>query len=383
MRQRGRIQRHGPSWRYMIDLEPRADGKRRRTTRSGFRTRAGAQRALNDALRDLDRGEMIERSDVTLGPYLDRWLDARLLAGLRPTTIDSYRRNLTRHVVPVLGHRRLQALRAAHFNALYLGMLEGVDGRAPVSARTTRYAHTVVRRALEDARREGLIRSNPTADATPPSATAAKAPEMTAWTPTELRTFLTAVAESDHWPLLWLAAFTGMRRGELCGLRWSDVDLDASALTIRSTLTTVDHEPVVGDVKTRRSRRRVDLDSETVALLRRHKIRQAEHQLLMGAGWQNELELVFTMPDGRPWHPDVISRAFARLVTEVDVPRIRLHDLRHTHASHLLAAGANVKVVSERLGHSSVSFTLDTYAHVMPGQRAHAAAAVAAMVARS
>ena len=100
----------------------------------------------------------------------------------------------------------------------------------------------------------------------------------------------------------------------------------------------------------------------------------------MGAGWQNEMGLVFTMADGRPWHPDVVSRAFARLVADLDVPRIRLHDLRHSHASHLLAAGANVKVVSERLGHASVGFTLDTYAHVMPGQQADAAAAVARLV---
>ena len=171
----------------MVDLEPEADGKRRRATRSGFRTRADAQRALTDVLRDLDRGEAIQRSSESLGPYLERWLDARRLAGLRPTTIDSYRRNLTRHVVPVLGRKRLQALRPAHFNQLYLGMLEGVDGRRAVSARTTRYTHTVVRRALEDARREGCIGFNPTTDATPPSATAAQAPEMTAWTPTELR----------------------------------------------------------------------------------------------------------------------------------------------------------------------------------------------------
>ena len=382
MRRRGRVQKHGPTWRYQVDVH--AEGEpRRREWRGGFRTKADAQAALNDRLREIHLGAAVTRSNQTVGEWLDHWLVGRELAGLRPTTVDSYRRNLARHVLPVIGDRRLQAVRSKHVNSLYRGMLHGVDGRKPVGARTTRYTHTVLRTALEDARRNGLIVVNPTDDATPPSTTAARAPEMSAWTPAELRTFLTATSNSDHWPLLWVAAFTGMRRSELCGLRWVDVDLDAQALTIRQTLTTVNHEPVTADLKTRRSRRRLDLDAETVAVLRGRKARQAEDQLLMGAGWQNEMGLVFTLADGRPWHPDVVSRAFARLVTELDVPRIRLHDLRHSHASHLLAAGVNVKVVSDRLGHASVGFTLDTYAHVMPGQQADAAAAVAALVADS
>ena len=123
----------------------------------------------------------------------------------------------------------------------------------------------------------------------------------------------------------------------------------------------------------------VDLDPATTAVLRAHRKRQREERLMIGPNWL-DTGLVFTMVDGRGWHPDVISRAFARLVERSDLPRIRLHDLRHTHATHLLAANVNVRVVSERLGHASTAFTLDVYGHVLPGQQADAAAAVAALV---
>jgi integrase len=137
--------------------------------------------------------------------------------------------------------------------------------------------------------------------------------------------------------------------------------------------------PVTGDVKTSRSRRSIDLDGATVAALRRHRARQREHRVLIGAGWA-ESGLVFVMADGHPLNPASLSQAFDRAVGRSRLPRIRFHDLRHTHATHLLASGVNIKVVSERLGHASVSFTLNVYGHVMPGQQASAAAAVAALV---
>jgi integrase len=143
---------------------------------------------------------------------------------------------------------------------------------------------------------------------------------------------------------------TGLRRGQLCGLRWADVDLDAGRLGVRQTITTVDHEPVEGPVKTPRSRRGVDLDPTTVATLRAHRARQLEQRMLIGNGYTDR-DLVFAAPDGAPWNPDSIGRAFARAVARTDLPRIRLHDLRHSHATQLLAAGTNVKLVSERLGH--------------------------------
>lgn len=164
-----------------------------------------------------------------------------------------------------------------------------------------------------------------------------------------------------------------------CGLRWADLDLDGERLTVRHTITTVDHKPVEGGVKTPRSRRAIDLDAGTVTALRTQRKAQLEQRMLMGSGYTDR-GLVFAMPDGAAWNPDTIGQAFERAVDRSGLRRIVLHGLRHSHATHLLAAGVNPKVVSERLGHASVSFTLDTYGHVMPGQQADAAAAVAILV---
>ncbi len=211
------------------------------------------------------------------------------------------------------------------------------------------------------------------------SEASARSPEMKVWTPEQLRTLLDFVATDSHGPMLRLAALTGLRRAELCGLRWQDVDLGSARLVVRQAITTVDHEPSIGSVKSTRSRRVIDLDPVTVTVLRAQRKHQLEERLLGGPGWVDS-GLAFSMPGGRGWHPDVITRAFARLVERSGLPRIRLHDLRHAHATHVLAPGTNVRVTFERLGHGSVAFTLDVYGHVSPGQEADAAAAVAALV---
>ena len=163
------------------------------------------------------------------------------------------------------------------------------------------------------------------------------------------------------------------------GLRWNDTDLDTGRLSIRHQITTAGEHVIEADVKTNRARRVIDIDDQTISRLRAHRTEQLQLRLAVGSGWKNN-DLVFCQPDGRPLHPNTVSQAFDRLVARSHLPRIRFHDLRHGHASQLLAAGVNAKVVSERLGHASVAFTLDTYAHVMPGQQRDAAIAAAALI---
>jgi integrase len=209
----------------------------------------------------------------------------------------------------------------------------------------------------------------------------ARAPEMTVWTPGELSRFLESIDGNRNAAMFRLLALTGMRRGELVALRWSDLDLARGTMTVKQASTVVDGVEVVSVPKTRRSRRIVDLDPETAEVLRRHRSHQREQHLALGVT-ATASDRVFTGDLGEPLRPNSIGQAFNRLVKASGLPRIRLHDLRHTHGSHLLLAGVNVKVVSERLGHASVSFTLDTYGHVMPGQQAEAAAAAAALLGR-
>ena len=172
---------------------------------------------------------------------------------------------------------------------------------------------------------------------------------------------------------------TGMRRGEVLGLRWADIDLDAARLSIRQALVAVGYEVIESTPKSH-SARVVDLDAATVELLRRHRTTQVEERREWGADYQ-DANLVVAKENGEPIHPHTFSQSFERIIANAGLRRIRLHDLRHTHASLALKAGVPVKVVSERLGHESPAFTLKQYAHVLPGMQAEAAAHVAELVA--
>ena len=318
---------------------------------------------------------------MTLGDYLHAWLDGLDTTGRRETTIEGYRKKILRYVLPnEITKLPLQAVTAADLDKLYSVLVtRGGRGGGKLSLRTVRHVHTIVGKALSDAERQDMLPRNPARRAQPPSAAAGALAGSEDVDAGAARRFLAATAGHYHAGLFRVAAMTGLRRGELCGLRWSDLDLDAKRLVVRHTITTVNHRIVEGNVKTARSRRSVDLDAETVRLLGAHRARQLEERMLVGAAYQDR-DLVFARPDGDPWNPDSLGRAFERAVARLDLPRIRLHDLRHSHAVHLLAAGQNPRLVSERLGHASVGFTLDVYGHVMDGQQADAAAAVAALV---
>lgn len=202
---------------------------------------------------------------------------------------------------------------------------------------------------------------------------------MRVWDAEQLRQFLDSIEQHRLYPAYHLAASTGMRRGEVLGLLWNDVDLDGRRLSISQALLSVAYAVKIGDVKTGPSRRTIDLDPRTVSILRSWRKRQLEERLALGEDYEDH-GLVFTGPDGTPVHPDFFSQTFDRKVARSGLPRIRLHDLRHGHASLLLKSGVPVKVVSERLGHATPAFTMTVYQHVLPGMQAEAAMTFANLV---
>lgn len=372
-------------WWFVAELGAGPGARRRQARRRGFATKKAAQEELDRLRTAVREHSYVSRSATTVGAYLDDWLDSLTTRGTALSTIASYRRNISLHVHPALGEVRLQALSASALDSLYAQLLADgrCDGRGGLRPKTVRYIHFILRKALADASRKGLLRRNVADDADPPSAKASTAPEMCWWEPQELNRFLFQVAEEELFPLFRLAAMTGMRRGEVCGIRWSDIDLEGAALVVRRQLLTVDHQMHFADrPKTDKGRRRIELDTETVAVLRRHRTTQSERRLLVGAGW-TDLDLVFCGLAGEALHPESVAKVFERRVATSGLPRIRFHDLRHTHCAHLIAAGQDAKVVSTRLGHASVSFTYDRYGHLMPEAGSTAAAAVAALVAGS
>lgn len=301
---------------------------------------------------------------------------------LRPSTFDSYARNVQNHVVPRIGSVPLQRLTPEDLDAFYAHLL--TEGRrngsgGGLSVKSARYIHGIIRKALADALRKGSVTRNVADLADPPKPSPTRKRSMQVWKAEQLRQFLDEIAEHRLFSAFYLAANTGMRRGEVLGMRWKDVDLERSRLSVQQALVNVAYKLQLADVKTQTSRRSIDLDERTVSVLRSWRKQQLEEQLLVGRRDDDDA-LVFAQPDGSPIHPDYFSRVFERHMARSELPRIRLHDLRHTHATILLQAGVPVKVVSERLDHSSPAFTMTVYQHVLPGMQADAAATFSDLV---
>jgi integrase len=374
---RGHIAKKGNRY-YAVVYEglDSATGKERHRWHAAGSTRRDAERLLADLVKRAHDGDYRAPERITLGTYLiERWLPAKH-AQLRPSTYDSYRRNIERHVLPALGARPLQRLVPEDLDGMYASLLENGrlnSARGGLSPKTVRYIHGILRKALADAQRKGTVARNVAELADPPKLSARRKRQMQVWAPEELRRFLELVEDHPLYVAFLLAANTGMRRGELLGLRWKDVDLEMARLSVQQGAVSVAYELSVADLKTDTARRTVDLDERTMAVLRRWRKDQVEERLAAGLPRDNS-SLVFARPDGSPIHPDYFSQCFDRIVARSDLPRIRPHDLRHTHATILLKAGVPVKVVSERLGHANPAFTMSVYQHVLPGMQADAAA---------
>jgi integrase len=375
----GWTRKRGNTWTWYIeDVPDPSTGRPRQVSKGGFRTRKEARDALLEAQAALRSGTFVEPSKRTVGSYLlEEWLPDNQPPRLRPSSYANYTIYTSTHVVPRLGDIELQRLTPSNLSTFYRALLTDArrDGQG-LAPKTVRNIHAMLHRALKDAVRLGYLVRNVADAVTPPRGAA---PEMQVWTPEQLRTFL-AHARHDRLYALWLlVATTGMRRAELAGLRWVDVDLDAARLSPRRPRVVVNYVVHESEPKTRMGKRSLALDQATVAALKEHKARQEQERAQVGAAWMDS-GLVFTRPDGAPIHPDLITDWFKRLARAAGLPPIRLHDVRHSYATAALAAGIPAKVVSERLGHANIAITLDVYSHVIPGMDAQAANAVASLI---
>lgn len=311
---------------------------------------------------------------TTTGP--DRREDLRVggrpLRRIRTSMASPRRTSATAHVIPHIGGLALQQLTPQRLNTLY-SSLQRRDGRGALSARSIGHVHRLLHVALGDAVRWRLLPNNPADHAGPPRP---QPTEMSVWTPGELRVFLEHVRRDRLYAAWLLAGSTGLRRGELLGARWKD--LAAGRLAVVQTLLDVGNQISYSTPKTMKGRRLIALDPATVAALREHRKEQIAERLALGS-WPDH-DLMFTREDGEPIHPAWLTRAFQQRAAAAGVPKIRFHDLRHTHATVMLQAGIHPKVVSERLGHATVSVTLDTYSHAVPSLQEDAAEKAAAVV---
>jgi len=327
-------------------------------------------------------GNLQAPSKLTVGAYIESWLDGleyEVKSGnIRAGTVHQYRIDLRAKVIPRIGQVALTDLTGKMLRRLYADLLDsGARGGKPLSPKSVRNYGTTLRRALQDAVEDDLLKSNPADTVKLPKVRRSK---VETWTPEQTRHALDNLDEPLR-SMVYVTATTGMRRSEVLGMTWKASDLDAGAVEVTSTLLMVANIPTFTPLtKTASSRRRIALDPGTVEMLRRHRVRQVEQRLEAGELWTDEYGLVFADEIGRPYSPDRYTRMFQSEARRLDLPAIGVHGLRHSLATTALADGVPAKVVSERLGHSSVATTLDRYSHVSEEQDREAAVSLASRI---
>ena len=318
-------------------------------------TKREAARLLAERETQVSKGEYVRPGQGTFGEWLQEWLDDDVATSVRPKTADGYAFIVRKYIAPQIGHIPLRGLQPTHIQGLYSGMLA-----AGLSANTTRHAHAVIRRALSEGVRMGRIGRN--------VALSIRAPrldrrEMRTFSAPEAHRFLAAAQDSPYHVVFVTLLWSGARRSEVLGLTWRNVDLLLSTISITHALHVLPNGlATLVPPKSAKGRRQIALPPSLALALTQH--RWSMEQL---RGSLPDDAFVFTMPDGRPMLPDSVTHAFKRIARKAGLEGIRLHDLRHTHASLMLGQGVHPKVVSECLGHSSIAITLDVYSHVSPG----------------
>jgi integrase len=312
-------------------------------------------------------------SETSLGEFLrSEWLPA-IRTTVRATTFANYVTHVECQMIPHLGDLKLSDIQGRTLNGFYATLLAKgrVDGSGGLAPSSVRRLHAALHKALKDAVRWGYLRENPADAADPPKLRAEGPKEMATWSAQQLRSFLNQARSDPLYPLWFVLATTGMRRGEVLGLRWCDIDLEAGHISVRQSVVAVGREVQLSTPKTSRSRRVVAIDKRTCEVLADFRARSMH----IGAK-----ELIFGHCFRGAISPTAVTKRFRQLVETYGLPRIRLHDLRHTHATLALEAGVHPKIVSERLGHSTVSLTLDVYSHAVPHMQRDAADQIAQVI---
>lgn len=361
----------GTSYRARVEYPPDPITGERRQRSKTFPTRKAADAELAKWLAEIDRGSALEPSKATVGELLDRWLADVAAHNVRPSTHEGYAATIRTHILPALGSVPAQKLTADQVQTFYSRKLA-----AGCSPRTVQLCHLRLSQALKQAVRWNILTRNVCDLVQPPRVTYKRGD---VWNVTEGRHFLDAAASDSLHPFWLLALKTGMRRGELLGLRWRDLDLDRGMAHVRQSVIVYAGAPCIQTPKTATAQRAVKLSADVVAALREHRKAWLERRLAT-AEWQ-DTDLIFCTRTGGPINPNNVARAYEAIIRRAGVRRIRFHDLRHTHATWLLQSGQPVKVVSERLGHAKVSITLDTYAAVLPDMQDRAVEALDALMA--
>jgi integrase len=355
---KGTIRARGrDTWQLVYDLPAGADGKRRQKTETVRGPKKSAQIRLREVLGAVDQGRVADPGKMTVGQYLDEWYG--VTTGSRGT-LRRHESIIRLYIKPSIGHIRLTNLTALHIEGMYQG-----EKMKALSASSVRQTHVTLGKALGRAVKLGLILRNPCRDI-----------ESLPKNSKHAVRFLATAKETRYLPIIMAALCTGMRLGELRGLSWEDVDLDAGIIRVRRSADRFNE--ITETLKTPKSRRTIAIPAALVDALKKHHQHLLEEKMRLRPIWK-DLNLVFPRPDGGVMGICVMQKPFMLMCEKAEVT-VSFHSLRHTHASDLIAANIHPKVISERLGHSNISTTMDRYGHLFPGAQDAAAAAIDAAI---
>jgi len=346
-------------WDFVVDIgKDPLTGKRKQKKKRGFNSKKEAEEALARLINEVNEGEYIEPSKMTLKQYLREWLDFRRTKN----SISTYKQLVNKtnsRIIPVLGQLILSNLNHKHIQQFHNSLFE--DG---LSEHYIITLHSILSRSLNDAIKLGYLKTNP--------ATVIGKPKLNTnityniWTLDDCKKFLTHAENSSYFIVFLLAIYTGMRRGEILGLKWDDIDFDTKKIYLRRNLYYENKENFqLKEVKTKSSIRQIVLDDYVINHLKKHK-QVTDEKKLLNKDYFRDYNLVCSCDDGTPFQPQNVGANFRKITKQIGLKPIRFHDLRHSHATNLLKLGVNPKVIQERLGHKSIQITLDIYSHVLP-----------------
>ena len=361
---KGRVIKYRNFWAGVIELgrDPET-GKRLQKWVYGS-TEEECQKKLNILIYELQENIYEEPTDMSVSDFMDLWLANYAENNLAPSTYRSYKEIVKNHISPRIGKIHIDKLKPFQIQKMYTNL-----GKTKLSPTTILYIHRVLHKALSQGVKWEIIGSNPAAKADPPKK---RKIQYNLWDNSDIARAVELAKDTLFYIPILLATTTGLRAGEICGLQWNNIDLDRCQLSILYTYQRIDSEWKLKNVKTEKGNRPVVIPEAIVDILKQHKTWQKKNQMFFGEEYQYNTH-VTTWPDGRPITTEYISKSFPKFIKENNLPKIRFHDLRHTHATELLKAGIHPKIVSERLGHSGIRITLDTYSHVIPSLQKEAA----------
>ena len=374
---RKRKRKKGYAWEITIELpvDP-VTGKRVRKYMTVEGTKKEAERAMHKVISDLEKGYYVTDDKITVSEWIDTWLEVHITPNVSPTTLSRYQGMIKRYIDPLLGKTQVQHLTTLAVQAWVNGLKTSPSSGKEMSAATIKHTYHVLKGAMDKAVLAGIIHRSPCTGIMLPKGQKKAA---VIYNEVQIKQLIQAAKGSDMELVIDMELCMGLRRGELLGLQWGDVDWENRQIHIVRNQVVVNGKSVVKDPKTAAGTRAIDIPEQLVQKLKRHRAACAERRLAMGENYTVS-DYIIVHPDGKLVYPEYLSQLLTKLQDKAGLPHCRFHDLRHLCASIMLLQGVNVKVAQERLGHKDITTTMNIYSHVLPSSAKEAAEKIGDMV---